>query len=109
MLIFEISATLKHPKIDQPEILVTPIRSDKRLPFTTLLADAAREVRGYLTPGLRAVLLDALSKNTVLILGPRSLHHLRIEDLLPPMKALHVSAILQLLCYLLPILWLKQI
>ena len=109
MLIFEISATLKHPKIDQPEILVTPISSDEGLPFTTLLADATRQVRRYLAPGLRAVLLDALSENAVLILGPRSLHHLRIEDLLPPMKTLHVSAILKLLCYLLPVLWLKQI
>ena len=109
MLIFEISATLKHPKIDQPEILVTPIRSDEGLPFTTLLADATRQVRRYLAPGLRAVLFDALSENAILILCPRSLDHLRIEDLLPPMKALHVSAILQLLCYLLPILWLKQI
>ena len=109
MLIFAISATLKHPKIDQPEILVTPRRSNKGLPFTTLLADATRQVRGYLAPGLCAVLLNALSENAVLILGPRSLDHLGIEDLLPPMKTLHVSAILKLLCYLLPVLWLKQI
>ena len=100
---------MKHPKIDQPEILVTPRRLDSGLPFTTLLADAARQVRRYLAPSLRAVLLDALSEDAVLILGPRSLDHLRIKDLLPPMKTLHICAILQLLCYLLPVLWLKQI
>lgn len=58
---------------------------------------------GDLAPSLRTILLDALHEDAVLILRPGALNHLRVQHLLPPMQALHISAIFQLLSNLLPV------
>ena len=61
---------------------------------------------GNLTPGLSSVLFDAFHENAIFLFGPGPLDHLRIEDLLPAVQALHICTILQLLSDFFPILWL---
>ena len=63
------------------------------LPLTALFADAARQMSGYLAPGLRAILLDTLHEDAVFFLGPGTLDHFRVEDFLPPVQALDIGAI----------------
>lgn len=63
---------------------------------------------GDLAPSLRTILLDALHEDAVLILRPGALDHLRVQHLLPPMQALHISAIFQLLSNLLPVFRLSK-
>ena len=73
-------------------------------PLTALLADPSRKVVRYHAPLLGAVLLHQRDDLLVLFLRPRPLDQVRVENLLPPVKALHVAAVGEVLGDLLPVL-----
>ena len=65
------------------------------IPLTALLANAARQRSGNCRPVARAVLVDHFHYDLVLMLAPRALHQARIQNFLPAMQTLHVSAVLK--------------
>jgi hypothetical protein len=46
--------------------------------------------------------MDQLYNSIVLFLSPWTLNELRVQNLLPPMEALHVRSVFKVLGYLLP-------
>ena len=71
--------------------------------LTTLLSNSSRKSLGNVAPVLRSKLLNVFSKLRVFLTAPRTLHHHRIEDLLPPVQALHVGSVRKVLSNLLPV------
>ena len=65
------------------------------IPLTALLANAARQRSGNCRPVTRTVLVDHFHYDLVLVLAPRALHQARIQNFLPAMQTLHVSAVLK--------------
>ena len=61
--------------------------------LAALLADAAGDAVGDLGP-LGDAGLDTVDDDLVLLLGPRPLDQARLENLLPPVEALHVGSLL---------------
>lgn len=57
-----------------------------------LLPDSPGQLLSYLRPLLWAIKLNKLDDKTILLLGPRTLYQVRVEDLLPPVQTLHVCA-----------------
>mmetsp|Transcript_47604 Transcript_47604/g.114278 ORF Transcript_47604/g.114278 Transcript_47604/m.114278 type:complete len:306 (+) Transcript_47604:1197-2114(+) len=72
--------------------------------LAALLSDAAGKLLRDFGPLLRAELADELDDLVVLLLGPRPLDELGVEDLLPAVEALDVRALLEILGDLLPVL-----
>lgn len=72
--------------------------------LTTLLSNSSGKSLGNVAPVLCSKLLDVFSKLAVFLTAPRTLDHHRIENLLPPVQALHVSSVREVLCNLLPVL-----
>jgi hypothetical protein len=50
------------------------------------------------------MLTHLVNQHSVFLLRPRTLHHLRVKHLLPPMETLHVRPMLQTLGNSLPVL-----
>tara|TARA_B100000405_G_scaffold295512_1_gene249585 strand:- start:533 stop:1300 length:768 start_codon:yes stop_codon:yes gene_type:complete len=65
--------------------------------LAALLSDAAGKLMRDFGPLLRAKLADELDDLIVLLLGPRALDELGVEDLLPAVEALDVRALLEIL------------
>ena len=65
--------------------------------LAALLSDAAGKLLRDFGPLLRAKLADELDDLVVLLLGPRALDELGVEDLLPAVEALDVRALLEIL------------
>ena len=65
--------------------------------LAALLSDAAGKLMRDFGPLLRAKLADELDDLIVLLLGPRALDELGVEDLLPAVEALDVRALLEVL------------
>ena len=80
-----------------------PSKKSQNLPLAALLAYPAREMRSDLAPSLGPVLLDTVHKDSILLLGPGPLHHLRIKNFLPPVQTLDIRTIFELLSDLLPV------
>lgn len=72
--------------------------------FPALLANTSWQMACYDSPFLWAINVDEMEQQTIFNISPRSLDQSRVEDLLPPMKALHISPSRQALCYSLPVL-----
>lgn len=73
-------------------------------PFSALLSDATGQMLGDLGPLLRAVVAHQVQEKPVFYLRPRSLYKVRVENLLPPVKALHIGSAFQSLSNFLPVL-----
>ena len=86
-----------------PSVLII----NKWLPFPALLADSSRESCGDLTPVHGSIFPHHCHQCVVLFLGPWSLNHRRIEDFLPSVQTLHISATLEKRCDPLPVFCLK--
>jgi hypothetical protein len=97
-------------EVENPLFIFTPELSlDDRIQmvvpsFTALLSNTSRQLSGDCRPVFWFFLGDELQHERVFFLGPRPLDELRIEDLLPPMKTLHVGATWEGLGHFLPIL-----
>lgn len=72
--------------------------------LTTLLSNSSGKSLSNIAPVLCSKLLDIFSKLSIFLSAPRTLNHHRIENLLPPVQALHVSPVRKVLSNLLPIL-----
>jgi hypothetical protein len=72
--------------------------------FTALLADAAVKVLGDSGPFDSSILGDQLEHGSVFFFGPGALDQARIQDLLPAMQALDVSAPREIFSDLFPVL-----
>jgi hypothetical protein len=68
-----------------------------------LLSYSAWEVFSYLGPFLRAIRLNEVKDEAVLILSPGPLDQARVKDLLPSMKTLNISPAWKSFSDLLPI------
>jgi hypothetical protein len=66
-------------------------------PLAALLPDPPGELLRDLTPLLRAERLDELDDLVILLLRPRALHELGVEDFLPAVQALDVRALFEVL------------
>lgn len=103
---------LLHPVLDkQNEFLFQAplVLLDARVqvvvpPLATLFANASREVMGDMGPFLSAIRLNQREHQLVFVLGPGTLHQLRVKHLLPTVEALDISAPLEALRNLLPVL-----
>jgi len=73
-------------------------------PLATLLSNSSGKSLGNVAPVLCPKLLDVVSELGVFLAAPRTLDHHWIENLLPPVQALHISPVREVLCNLLPIL-----
>jgi len=71
--------------------------------FAALFSNSTFQLLGNLSPLVRPELRDQKDDQSVLLLRPRSLHELRVEDLLPAMQALHIGSPRQRFGYFLPI------
>ena len=71
--------------------------------LAALLADAAGQLLRDERPVLRPVVPDHLLHQLVLILRPGPLHQARVQHLLPAVQALHVGAVAEKACDLLPV------
>lgn len=96
-------------QVQDPLLLLAPadlldLRIQVVVPsLAALLPNSPREVLCDQSPLLRTILIDQVQHHSVLFLCPRTLDKARIEDLLPPVQALDVSAPGELLCDLFPI------
>ncbi len=72
--------------------------------LSTLLSDAAWQVVGDISPLLSPLPLHKYKYKHVLFFGPGAFHEVRIQNFLPSMEALDISAAWQLLSYFLPVL-----
>ena len=73
-------------------------------PLATLLSNSSRKSLGYVAPVLCSKLLDVFGELGIFFAAPRTLDHHWVENLLPPMQALHVSPVRKVLCNFLPVL-----
>ena len=73
-------------------------------PLATLLSNSSGESLGNVAPVLCSELLDVVSELGIFLAAPRTLDHHRIENLLPPVQALHISPVREMLRNLLPVL-----
>jgi len=73
-------------------------------PLPALLPNPPRQVVCDLGPLLRAILLNQLQDQAIFIFSPGPFDQARVQNLLPPMQALHISPPRQGLRYFLPVL-----
>lgn len=73
-------------------------------PLATLLSNSSGKGLGNVAPVLCAKLLDIVGELGIFLAAPRALDHHWIENLLPPVQALHISPVREVLCNLLPVL-----
>jgi hypothetical protein len=71
--------------------------------FTALLANATVQVLSDGSPFDSSVLGDQLQHSSVFLLGPGTLHQTRVQDFLPAMQTLHVSAPREIFSDLFPV------
>jgi len=72
--------------------------------LSALLSNPSGQVIGYLSPFLGTVDVDQLQQKSIFNIGPRSFDEVWVEDLLPPVQALHISPTVNGLSNLLPVL-----
>ena len=75
-----------------PSDLLDPLVQVVVPSLPALLPDSPGQVLSYLSPLLWAIKLNKLDNKPILLLGPRTLDQVRVEDLLPPVQTLHVCA-----------------
>lgn len=71
--------------------------------LAALLPDATFEVVRDLGPILGPVSMNLLNQQSVFLLGPRALHHLGVQHLLPPVQALDIRTELKALSNAFPV------
>lgn len=72
--------------------------------LAALLSDATLNIVSDLAPILSAVDANLIDQPPIFLFSPGTLHHLWVKNFLPPVKALHVRAVLQALSNTFPIL-----
>lgn len=73
------------------------------LPLTALLANTTLEELGDLTPVLGLELVNLFDKNAIFFFSPRAFFHIRIQDFLPAVEALDISAVFETLSNFFPV------
>ena len=71
--------------------------------LSALLTNPARKMLCNRSPFLRSLFLDQSQNKSIFLNTPRSLHKVRIQDFLPPMQALNISASIEAFGNLLPV------